>query len=374
MDTVTHALTGAALSDALFRRRLGPLATPFSLIVAALPDADMVTFFFSPESAWAHHRGYTHSLFPMLVAAPIFGYAGYRASRRQGSWRLWTLLAILCLFSHTFLDIVTSWGTMPLLPFSRARISWDMAPVLDVFMFSLTLASFVANRLLRWERKDVPLNPVAFPVVHKHPTRTRVATWVTRVALVLAVLYFAVGFRQNRQAVSYARDELAGQGITATEVRALPVMFTYIAWQIAARTEDGTVYNGAYSSYAPKAIEFKRYDTLSRAEIRDILSTKDGDMFAWYSQNMFVASKDGGSADGKIRLADRRFWGLMEPQESRFAMNFEKDATGRWHAERAAHARLNRNVVRDEFVALWRLTWRGELPGVKNDILPRNAP
>lgn len=364
MDTLTHALAGAAISDGWFRKHLGPMATPFSFLAAASPDADMVLYFVSAESAWANHRGYTHSLFPMLLAAPLLGYIGYLLSHREGDWRKWSILALLCLFSHTFIDLVTSWGTMPFLPFSRARISWDVAPVLDVFMFAILAASFVLNRLLRWEKTETPsLNPLAYPIVHKHPKRRRFAMWSARVVVALALLYLGVGWRQNRQTVRVAREALAKQGISPVEVRALPVMFTYIAWEIAARDADGTVYNGVHSSYAPKPMEFFQVPTLPRKDLGEILSTREGDMFAWYSQEMYVASREKVSdGDGeRIRLTDRRFWGLAKPHSSRFIMDFQKGDSGVWQARRAAHAPLTRGDLRDEFQRLWRLTWRGEL-------------
>lgn len=365
MDTLTHALAGAAISDGFFRRRFGPWATPFSFAVAALPDIDSVTYLVSAESAWAEHRGYTHSLFPMLLASPLLGWLGWRLSKREGGWPGWTLLALLCLFSHTFIDLTTSWGTMPLLPFSRARISWDIAPILDVFVFSVLTASFLLNRLLRWEKTETPsLNPLAYPVVHRHPGRRRWATRIAGVAVVLVLLYFAVGWRQNRQTVRLAGEALSASGVEAVEVRALPVMFTYIAWQLAARDADGSVYNGVHSSYAPKPMRFVRHATLPVDELREILATWSGRMFSWYSQRMYVSERLS-VLDGveRIRLSDRRFWGLSEPHESRFVMDFTRGSGGVWEAKRAAHAEITRDVLREEFRRLWSLTWDGVLDG-----------
>lgn len=357
MDTLTHALIGSGISDGWFRKRLGPIATPFALIVASLPDSDSVTYLVSSETAWANHRGFTHSFLPMLMAAPILGYIGYRLAKREGEWLLWTLLSVLCLFSHTILDLATSWGTMPFLPFSRMRISWDIAPVLDVFMFSLMMASFVLNRILRWERTDTFLNPLAYPVVHKHPKRRRAADWAARIAVVLAVLYLGVGCLQNRQTVRLAREALVKQGVNAVEVRALPVMFTYVAWQVAARDADGTVYNGVHSSYAPKPIRFIRFATLPRADAAGVMASPRARMFDWYSQGMAVLEQ---KDDETIRMSDRRFWSLGEPYESRFVMDFTSNGQG---VRRGAHAPLTWNEARDEFRLLWRLTWRGEWNG-----------
>ena len=373
MDTITHALVGTAISDCWFRRRLGPAATPFALIAGALPDIDIVTYFIAPEYAWAHHRGYTHSFFPMLVAAPVLGGIMHLATRRNGSWLLWSLLSVLCLFSHTIIDLVTSWGTMPLLPFSNARISWDVAPVLDVFVFSLTCASFVVNRVLRWERIDSYLNPLKYPVVYRHPRRQRAGDWVGKVAVVLVVVYLLLGWHQNRQTVRQAREELIAAGINAVEVRALPIMFTYIAWDIAARDAEGTVYNAVHSSLAPKPMLFVRHPTLPRGEIARELAMPEGRMFEWYSQGMFVADRQQLPGGSRVNLRDRRFFTLTSPDSSQFVMEFDKDAAGSIVAVRSVQRGLDGIDLGEELRRLWELTRHGRDAGATAAIIDGNT-
>ncbi len=372
MDPLTHALTGAVISDCWFRRRLGPVATPFALVMGAIPDVDAAAFLISVESAWANHRGVTHGFFTQIVAAPIFGYAGYRLSRRWGAWLLWSLLALLCLFSHTILDLATSWGTMPFAPFSNARCSWDIAPILDLFVLSLGAASFVFNRVLRWERVDDFINPLRFPVVHRHPGRSRAADVVGKIGVLLIIVYLLIGCLQNRQTVRVARDELAKRGISPVEIRALPIMFTSIAWNIAARTADGTVYNAVYSSYAPEPMRFTEHKTLPASELAPVLASPLGRLFAWYAQGMFTARRieSGASEEGeRIALDDRRFFGLVNPDESRFTTEFTLAPDGG-----VADARiLRRNphyrvAMREEAERLWELIWSGSVrPGAANN-------
>lgn len=360
MDTVTHALVGAAISDCWFRKRLGPVATPFALAMAALPDIDSVTYFISAESALAYHRGITHSFFPMILAAPLFGWIGYAISARRDGWKLWWVLAMLCLFSHTLLDLVTSWGTMPLLPFSNARISWDIAPILDVFLTSVALGSFVANRILRWERVDTFLNPLVYPVVHRHPGRQKIGDWFGKVAVALIVAYLLVGWQQNRQTVRIATEELRKRGVAPVEVRALPILLTYIAYDIAARDAEGTIYNSVYSSYAPKKMRVFSYPTLPPDEIGEELSSPDGRFFSWYSQDMFVATRSEGENPGKgVSLHDRRFFTLTDPDASRFVMEFRYDEAGKLAGASLGQRGLRGVNVREELDRLWQLTWHG---------------
>lgn len=363
MDTVTHALIGAAISDAGFRRRLGPVATPFALAASALPDIDVVTYFIAPEYAWAHHRGYTHSLFVMLLAAPVLGYLGYRLSGKVGAWKTWSLLALVCLWGHTLFDLLTSWGTMPLLPFSNTRISWDVVPILDLFLTAVGTASFVLNRLLRWERVETFLNPLAYPLVHRHPGRQRAADRIARVAVALVAVYLGLGVHQNRQTVRDARRELAAAGIDAVEVRALPLMLTYVSWGIAARDTAGDVYNAVYSSYAPRPMRFTAYRTVDDDAVRKVLATREGRLFAWYSQGMYVAGVEQAAGGRRVRLEDRRFFTLTSSFQPRFIMEFYEAADGAMVRDRSVQLGFDGVDIREEARRLWNLTVEGAPEG-----------
>ncbi len=374
MDTITHALVGTAVSDSWFRKRLGPMATPFALIVSALPDADIFTYFINPENAWTNHRGYTHSFFCIVIAAPILGAIALALTRKsalksgehagKAEWGWWILLALSSLSLHTIFDLITSWGTMPLLPFSNARLSWDVVPILDIFLTSVVAASFVANRILRFEKVDEFLNPLAYPIVHKHPRRTRAADWVARIAIILLAIYLLIGVLQNRQTVRIARQELSAIGVEAVEVRALPIMFTYLAWDIAARDAEGNIYNSIYSSYAPKPMHFDKYTTSHSSLAEQARNTVRGRMFAWYSQNMYVADEDV-SAEGvyTITLKDRRFFTLSQQHKPRFIMEFTELAPGGDLTVGSRQMGFADTDIREELQLLWNLTWYGDIRG-----------
>ncbi len=369
MDTFTHALAGSAISDCWFRKRLGPAATPFALLCGALPDIDAITYFMSPEIAWTQHRGYTHAFFIQLLAAPVLGTAAWLWVRRdkrrpgggQGEWLWWSLLALLCLFAHTLMDLITSWGTMPLLPFSNARISWDIVPIIDVFMTALLAASFVLNRLLRWERVDTFLNPLAFPLVHEHPGRRKAADWAARAAVLLLVVYLGIGVAQNRQAVRIARQQLLATGVEPVEVRALPVMFTYVVYAIAARDAEGDVYNAFYSSMAPKPLVFEKFATAHSQLVDKVERSREGLTFIWYAQDMYVADQSDGAAGsgGTVRLNDRRFFSFSESGRSRFIIEFRERQDGGFDVK-PAQAGFEALDIGKELRQLWHFTRYGE--------------
>lgn len=360
MDTITHALVGAAISDGFFRRRLGPAATPFALVVGALPDIDMLSFLVSSEYMWAHHRGYTHALPVIVLASPLLGLIGRGIGKMTRTWIYWSLLSLLCLLSHTLLDIATSWGTMPFLPFSNARVSLDIAPIIDLFITSAALASFVVNRLLRWERVDVPLNPVDYPVVHEHPKRRRAGDVIGKVAVFLIVAYLAVGFLQNRQTVRLATRQLEAAGFKPVEVRAVPIMFTYVAWGIVARDAGGEIRAAFHSTWAPKPMVFHSFATGRSATVDAALSSTAGKLFSWYSQGMFTAEERDLPDGSEVLLKDRRFAVPTEPSAVRFVMRFRLDRDRRVLSSEVVRLDAWNFDLRKEFDLLWRLTRYGE--------------
>ncbi len=360
MDTITHSLVGTAVSDAWFRKRLGPVATPFALAVSALPDADIITYFISPESVWLQHRGYTHSFFLQLLAAPLLGLAAYFIAKRQGRWVLWSALALVCLWCHTIFDLITSWGTMPWLPFFNARVSWDVVPIIDIFLTSVTATSFIANRILRWERIKTFLNPLAFPIVYRHPRRQRAADIVATVAVVLVALYLLIGWLQNRQTIRIAARELTAAGIKAVEIRALPIILTYVSWDVVARDRDGVVYQAPYSSYAPKPMRFTSYASQDNPSIRQAVASPQGRMFAWYSQNMYSVDSHPGPNGEVVIMRDRRFHSPRNPGQSRFLMEFTEDAAGNIVSAHPRQLGLDGVDLKDELYGYWGLTIHGD--------------
>ena len=197
MDNLTHALTGMLICDALpFTKRLDSKAPWAAAFVAAAPDLDMLpaiisnfppaTFsrraLFAGELVRRFHRAESHSL---LLYALIFiplAYLGWRWSGRQGSVRQWALLFLLCLLSHTFLDLNNRYGIRPWLPFSDARYALGTFSLFDVPLLIILGTVFVLNHVFRNGYRDPPATPPPFTT-----WRTRTAAWLDRRASVTAV-------------------------------------------------------------------------------------------------------------------------------------------------------------------------------------------
>lgn len=175
MDSLTHLVAGA----------LTPLAFPgaprrgallgFGIIAGELPDID-IFFGNSPEALMVLHRGITHALIWQPVLAliilllfylwmqrgtvkPVPGFPPWTlfsgkdipigsSSVRFGAGSLY-LVALFALYTHIYLDCMTTFGTQILLPFSNTRVGFPSMFIVDL---ALTLPA-LALMVYVWTRK-----------------------------------------------------------------------------------------------------------------------------------------------------------------------------------------------------------------------------
>src|SRR5450432_436855 len=165
MDTITHGFAGALIAKAAFggddlfpptlmtKRRI----ITWSLMLGAIfPDADVIRDWFSSNEllmlTW--HRSITHSLLCLPIWAVLLATLTIQLAR----WRKWSAPSFpaLCgiwavgIFSHIFLDLVTTFGTMIWSPLEWSRPAWDIFFIVD-FTFAAIL---LIPQLLAWTFED----------------------------------------------------------------------------------------------------------------------------------------------------------------------------------------------------------------------------
>ena len=85
MDTVTQIALGAAVGEATLGRKVGWRAPLWGGLCGLLPDLDVLWPFADPVSAFTWHRGYTHALAVLVLAAPVVAWAAVRLPSRDPS-------------------------------------------------------------------------------------------------------------------------------------------------------------------------------------------------------------------------------------------------------------------------------------------------
>ncbi|MFZ5842069.1 MAG: metal-dependent hydrolase [Pseudomonadota bacterium] len=159
MDSLTHALAGAAVGVLLVRsrspqqtmsKRLLP-ALFAGVIAATAPDLDYLLFPLDPSRFLAHwHRGPSHS----LLLLPLWAWLLTCLLRRFSMWRPPALpllgICALALLSHLLLDWLNSYGIGLLSPLvdDRPALHWtfELDPLLSLGIALL----LVASCLPRW--------------------------------------------------------------------------------------------------------------------------------------------------------------------------------------------------------------------------------
>ncbi len=222
MDTLTHALLGAAVGAVAGGRQLGWRAPVAALVAAELPDLDFfIRSAADPLVNVELHRHFTHS----FVFSPVIAFVAvlpwfFRAEFRPARGAL-LLCGLIGCWSHILLDACTSYGTQFLVPFSNARFGWDFISIVDP-IFTLAL---LAGLGLRWlaARRAARMDGGA-------QSGNAGATFVW-LALGFCAAYLALGAVQKSRAHA-AQAELAhrrGHRIERSE--AMPTLANQIVWR-----------------------------------------------------------------------------------------------------------------------------------------------
>jgi inner membrane protein len=124
---ITHALVPLTVAIVAGSKRIPPRVAVTGLLLAMLPDLDVIGFRFgiSYDAAWGH-RGAMHSL--AIGAIVVFGMAALVPALRKGWIMAFLLLAIT---SHGLLDTLTDGGrgVALLWPFDSARYFAAWRPI-----------------------------------------------------------------------------------------------------------------------------------------------------------------------------------------------------------------------------------------------------
>jgi len=202
MDTITHALSGALAARAMAGGARGPgLPSTAQLVVAgtvaaAFPDTDIVTSLFSTMAYLTAHRGVTHSIVLLPLWAALLALLMGVFTRKP--MRGYLAVCAVGLAIHIVGDLITSFGTMILAPFSDRRFAIGTTFIIDLILTGIIVLALLASMF--WRHSRVP----------------------ALAGLTLLVGY--VGFQgwMRVQAEAIGRDYARAQGMAGAQVTAIP--------------------------------------------------------------------------------------------------------------------------------------------------------
>lgn len=203
MDPITHLTTGA-LGGQAARRWYDYRAVVFFCVIAAIiPDIDNFIGRHNPELYLIHHRGITHSFAGGLAIAMAMA-ALFRLVRPAVPFFTGLILAYAGIVSHIFQDLITSYGTQILSPFSNNRFTVECVfiidPIYTLSLLALLIMTFVVQRRIRFVVAAAGLLWVlAYPLM----------TFTLKEAIARDI-----GQRLSAKGISYARVHLTPEFLT----------------------------------------------------------------------------------------------------------------------------------------------------------------
>lgn len=303
MDSLTQFALGAAVSTLCLGKTLGPRkAALLGGALGTLPDLDVFLPFDNPVDAFVLHRGWTHSLFVHVVAAPVIGEVLVRTIKALKEHRalVW-LTVLLCLTTHAMIDAMTVYGTRLFWPFFQDPVGVGSVFIIDP-LYTLPLVGVVIWALSR-----------------RHWTPVLARGLAT--ALVFTTGYMALSVVLQAYVESRAKVIFAEAGIEADRVFAIAGPLNTVVWKVIGLEDDR--YHNIYLSLfdgtsAPRIYTHPRHPELV-AELGDVDAFQK---LEWFSRGYYRAELEG----QRIVVSDLRM-GLTPSYVFRFAIAEQRGDT-----------------------------------------------
>ena len=271
MDSLTQAVLGAAIGEAVLGKKIGNKAAILGAAVATIPDLDVALFlFYDKFEMLSIHRGFSHSILFSFLGAFLLAYIFQRIkwTKEISFTRLW-IFSWLALFTHMLLDTFTAYGTQLFLPFSDKRIGFDSVNVVDP-VYTVPLLLGLLGSLYFYKNK---------------PNRAVFNT----IGIVISSLYLLGTLVMKNQVEKHFEAELAAQQIDYNSLLTMPVGIANINWYGVAKTKDG-IYMHQYSIFQKESLPFEYFPT-NDFLLEDVNPTLV-DRMKWFAKGFYTVEKD----------------------------------------------------------------------------------
>lgn len=279
MDSVSQIALGAAVTVAVMGRRTALWkAAAWGAVCGTLPDLDVLIDHGDALSNMVLHRGDSHALFWLSLAALPLGAAIAALLREPALRGRWLLATWLALVTHPLLDAMTIYGTQLLRPFSTEPLGLGSVFIIDpLYTLPLLIGTGIALRgqasALRWNAAG----------------------------LLLSCAYLGWSALAQQQVLQTARTALQGEA-RVERLMATPAPFNTLLWRIVAITPDS--YLEGYHSLlaADQPLRFTRHDR-GAALYQALQAHPPVATLAAFSDGFFKMER---REDGALLIADLR--------------------------------------------------------------------
>lgn len=282
MDSVSQLALGAAVGIAVMGRRTAVWkAALWGGVCGTLPDLDAFVDHGDPVSNMTLHRGASHALLYLSLAAPLLAALAARLHGEPDRFRRWWLALWLALVTHPLLDTMTVYGTQLLLPLSSEPLGLGSIFIIDP-LYTLPLLVGVAAALLA--RNGM-----------------RGLRW-NRAGLALSSAYLAWSFAAQQQVSAVARAALEAQGLRVERLLVTPTPFNTLLWRVLAMTPEGYLEGFDSLLDGSKRLHFDAFPRGAALHER-LEGNRHAARLAWFSRGFYKTAQ---LADGRITVSDLR--------------------------------------------------------------------
>ena len=324
MDTTTHALAGYIIVKTGLNGDTGRWGTIAGLAGSVFPDVDgILGIFLGTEFMIRYHRNLTNSIF---LAVPFSLLSAWFFVRLSGIKRFWSFFLIFAVevLAHTFMDLITSYGTMILSPLSNSRFSLDWVFIIDPYVSFTLLLSTIA--IFVWKKK---------------------ATAIARISLILVALYISLCAYNHSWALNLTERYRAENGIDAQKVASLPQPLSPFFWGNYILTEkrvyagfvnligdpetvtrsDGNFLSRFFSRYQPiRLIQYRTWDRFDDSPwVKRALQLEGVQRFLWFARFPTARYKGVINGNNRVEFFDLRFGLLATRRPFLYEVDFDQE-------------------------------------------------
>jgi len=322
MDTTTHALAGYMIAKTGIGRDTGKWGIIAGVSAAVLPDIDLVLGFLGTEFSLKYHRNLTNSVFLVIPLCLVFAWVFVKVSKMRRFWTFF-FIGVVEILAHTFMDLMTSYGTMILSPLSDERFALDLVFIVDFFLVSTFLFPLIALHI--WKQ------------------RSRV---LARISVLLAGLYIALCAYNHSWALSLANDCAREKGVMAADVASLPQPLSPFRWANYIQTEK-KIYQGFVNLIGVKGKDpaqgknflsrfLARYQPISRLRyteserfdgspwVEKALSLDGVKTFYWFARFPVARHRVRENGTHRVEFFDLRFGTVNDIRPFLYVVDFDR--------------------------------------------------
>lgn len=272
MDSLSQIVLGAATFALIKDKEIGKKALLYGAILGTIPDLDILfNPFFNSIDQLAIHRAFSHSIFFSFILSLLI--AKWFSYKYKTSYKSWFLASFLALFTHSLLDLCTTYGTRLLYPLSKSFYSLDNVFVVDPLYTIWLLIGCVALLILK----------------SKNTKRQSILKW----SLVLSTSYLVFGLFVHFYVTNHFKNELQKQKITFEKIKIVPTPFNTILWQGIVKTKEGFYYADYSLLDSKKTINF-HFEKNNISFLESKIKIKELEPFFNFTEGYALAREENG--------------------------------------------------------------------------------